>query len=134
MTPIEIFSVAVTAIVTIVVGGYFGGLQAREAIKKITAERNKTDQEAISERVEREKRLNDIIEKQDIKIAALTEIVDRLEIEIRQAKTLIVTLEGQLRERDDLVEDFRDYVGKLVIIMRAARLDVPEFLPRRGQK
>ena len=134
MTPIEILSIAVTAIVTIVVGGYWGGAQAREAVKKMAAERKVVEQKEITERVEREQRLNEIIEKQDAKISLLSGMVEGLEKDIRSAKELIVTMEGQLRERNELIEDFRDYVGKLVILMRAAKLDVPEFLPRKGQK
>ena len=134
MTPIEILSIAVTAIVTIVVGGYWGGAQAREAVKKMAAERKVVEQKEITERVEREQRLNEIIEKQDAKIPLLSGVVEGLEKDIRSAKELIVTMEGQLRERNELIEDFRDYVGKLVILMRAAKLDVPEFLPRKGQK
>ena len=134
MTPIEILSIAVTAIVTIVVGGYWGGLKAREEINKLASERKVVEQKEITERVEREQRLNEIIEKQDTKISSLSNLVESLEKDIRAAKELIVTMEGQLRERNELIEDFRDYVGKLVILMRAAKLDVPEFLPRKGQK
>lgn len=56
-----------------------------------------------------------------------------LETKINEMNTVVVTMEGQLRERDELVEDFREYVSKLVIIMRAAHLDVPQFQPRKRQ-
>ena len=140
MTIVEIISLFVSSAIAIIVGGYFGGAKAREEIKKLAAEREKSEQESINQRVEREQRLNEIIEAQDAKIAAitksnadLTESNAVLVEDMRRTKILIVTLEKQLLEREELVQDFRDYVEKLVIIMRAAALDVPQFQPRRKQ-
>jgi len=140
MTIPEIISIVVSSAIAIIVGGYFGGAKAREEIKKLSAEREKSEQESINQRVEREQRLNEIIEAQDAKIAAITKSnADLAESnavlveDMRRTKILIVTLEKQLLEREELVQDFRDYVEKLVIIMRAAALDVPQFQPRRKQ-
>ena len=140
MTIPEIISLVVSSAIAIIVGGYFGGAKAREEIKKLSAEREKSEQESINQRVEREQRLNEIIEAQDAKIAAITksnadlaESNAALVEDMRRTKILIVTLEKQLLEREELVQDFRDYVEKLVIIMRAAALDVPQFQPRRKQ-
>ena len=140
MTIPEIISFVVSSAIAIIVGGYFGGAKAREEIKKLSAEREKSEQESINQRVEREQRLNEIIEAQDAKIAAITksnadlaESNAVLAEDMRRTKILIVTLEKQLLEREELVQDFRDYVEKLVIIMRAAALDVPQFQPRRKQ-
>ena len=140
MTIPEIISLVVSSAIAIIVGGYFGGAKAREEIKKLSAEREKSEQESINQRVEREQRLNEIIEAQDAKIAAITKSnADLAESnavlveDMRRTKILIVTLEKQLLEREELVQDFRDYVEKLVIIMRAAALDVPQFQPRRKQ-
>ena len=140
MTIYEIISLVVSSVIAIVVGGYFGGVKAREESRKLAAEREKSEQESINQRVEREQRLNEIIEAQDAKIAAITksnadlaESNAALVEDMRRTKILIVTLEKQLLEREELVQDFRDYVEKLVIIMRAAALDVPQFQPRRKQ-
>ena len=140
MTIPEIISLVVSSAIAIIVGGYFGGAKAREEIKKLSAEREKSEQESINQRVEREQRLNEIIEAQDAKIAAITKSnADLAESnavlveDMRRTKILIVTLEKQLLEREELVQDFRDYVEKLVIIMQAAALDVPQFQPRRKQ-
>ena len=140
MTISEIISLVVSSAIAIIVGGYFGGAKAREEIKKLSAEREKSEQESINQRVEREQRLNEIIEAQDAKIAAITkgnaELAESNAVlveDMRRTKILIVTLEKQLLEREELVQDFRDYVEKLVIIMRAAALDVPQFQPRRKQ-
>ena len=94
----------------------------------------KSSADIAKTKLETEKLLREMLNDETLKRKALEGQVESLESSVRHANELIVTLEGQLRERDDLVEDFRDYVGKLVVIMRAARLDVPEFLPRRGQK
>jgi len=140
MTISEIISLVVSSVIAIVVGGYFGGVKAREESRKLAAEREKSEQESINQRVEREQRLNEIIEAQDAKISAITksnadlaESNAALVEDMRRTKILIVTLEKQLLEREELVQDFRDYVEKLVIIMRAAALDVPQFQPRRKQ-
>ena len=140
MTIPEIISLVVSSAIAIIVGGYFGGAKAREEIKKLSAEREKSEQESINQRVEREQRLNEIIEAQDAKIAAITKSnADLAESnavlveDMRRTKILIVTLEKQLLDREELVQDFRDYVEKLVIIMQAAALDVPQFQPRRKQ-
>ena len=125
MTIPEIISLVVSSAIAIIVGGYFGGAKAREEIKKLSAEREKSEQESINQRVEREQRLNEIIEAQDAKIAAITksnadlaESNAALVEDMRRTKILIVTLEKQLLEREELVQDFRDYVEKLVIIIR----------------
>ena len=85
-------------------------------------------------KLETEKLLRSMLDDETKNRQELEKQIEDLKKSIKQANELIVVLEGQLRERDDLVEDFRDYVGKLVILMKAARLDVPEFYPRRGQK
>ena len=94
----------------------------------------KSSADIAKTKIETEKLLREMLDAETLKRKELEGQVENLEISVRHTNELIVTLEGQLRERDDLVEDFRDYVGKLVVIMRAARLDVPEFLPRRGQR
>ena len=122
------------AVVAIVVGGIFTGIQIRAATSKIVAEREKTLQETQNVRVEREAKLDEIIRGQDEKISVLKKQIDVQEDEIKQMRERVVELESQLNERDNLVEDFREYVAKLVIIMRAAKLDVPEFKPRKLHK
>ena len=86
----------------------------------------KSSADIAKTKLETEKLLREMLNDETLKRKALEGQVESLESSVRHANELIVTLEGQLRERDDLVEDFRDYVGKLVVIMRAARLDVPD--------
>ena len=128
MSITEIIGFVIGSLITVVVSGYLGGKQAREAISETVAKRIKAEQETENIRVEREQKLNEIIEKQDKSIADLRadaeakdkrlselgETVAKQGKEIAGLRAAMELKDARILELERKFTDLSAYVGELL--------------------